>query len=142
MELSKEWLAGFFDGEGCISLWRRKNNKDYQLGIDIAQVEGNILMLIASIYGGKVRKSKKNVHQWTLRKKNLQIKFLIDIESFLILKKPQAKMALIYLSTVDRKHNRFCRISDETLKMRNEVYLGLKSEKSKHSTKNRIENLI
>ncbi len=140
-ELNKQWLAGFFDGEGCICLTKRKDKiLHHQLRIYIGQVDVNILMLIKSIYGGKVRKGGRGVNLWEIGHRELQKKFLSEIEPYLILKKPQAQMALIYLSTLGKYH-KYNKVTNEVFKIRENSFLGLKSEKRKHSSKNRIESL-
>jgi hypothetical protein len=47
--LTPEWLAGFFDGEGCISVVRRRGMPG--LSVHLSQSEYNILVLIGMKYG-------------------------------------------------------------------------------------------
>lgn len=61
------YLAGFFDGEGCVSL-----GQDYALVISAGQVVEEPLLMLQSAFGGTVRKvrskhpSHQDMHHWTL----------------------------------------------------------------------------
>jgi len=51
------WAAGFFDGEGCVCIWRKFNKGKlyYAMKLDVFQVEKAPLDVFALIFGGSVR---------------------------------------------------------------------------------------
>ena len=51
--LTPQWLAGFFDGEGCITVVRHHNDMP-SLVVNVTQCDENTLALIAMKFGGKV----------------------------------------------------------------------------------------
>ena len=99
-----QYIAGFFDGEGCICLSDSKYEgyHSYHLKTTIAQNNKEILVEIQKIFGGKVYHSRAKAYFLAIQKKTEVKIFLESILPFLILKKKQAEIALIYLS-LDRK---------------------------------------
>lgn len=105
---SAEYLAGLFDGEGCINIYKRRRERargGYELipqAIVCLTKGSEILHELKSRYGGdlSIRQRQANwspVTYWNLRHKGLK-KFLNDILPYLIIKKQQAMLALEYSS--------------------------------------------
>jgi hypothetical protein len=99
--MNREYIAGFFDGEGWITIsrdkaytkYRRKYPK-YYLRVGIQHTNRFILEQIAKIYGGSIhndapREGRHQMFQWAL-KSGKAVRFLEDLKDFLIIKKPQA----------------------------------------------------
>ena len=103
--LSKQWIAGFFDGEGCIGIYARNSNKKktqkyYVLVVCIAQsanIGREVLQEIQAIYGGSIGEKKSTSakkQMWQLyMSADIAYKFLADIHQYLILKKAQSSVA-------------------------------------------------
>jgi hypothetical protein len=103
LKLSKEYLAGFIDGEGYITYnhftdeksknWRRFN-------VVITNTDKKILTLIQKEYKGVLTLNNNHLKGWAecwmlrMCKKDGE-KFLSDIEPYLIIKKEKAKEFLI-----------------------------------------------
>jgi hypothetical protein len=51
------WAAGFFDGEGCVSIWRRNTGGKvyYSMKLDMYQVDKAPLDIFVLLFGGTVR---------------------------------------------------------------------------------------
>lgn len=95
-ELNLSYIAGLFDGEGCISIHSSKNSFTVYVGIEMR--DSLALKKIQSIFGGKigvVHNKKKNCTMRRIRfSSRLAAKFLRSVYPFLTVKKKQAKVAL------------------------------------------------
>lgn len=95
--ISNSYIAGFFDAEGYVGI--DKNN--YILRVGISNTDYLILYMLNKFFGGGLRylKKKKDIHrniwQWYIVG-NPALEFLKIIEKYLILKKEQVKLAIIY----------------------------------------------
>ena len=96
------YLAGFFDGEGCVYILRgkgRTGSPEYNLEISFSNSDLAPLELARSIFGGKlslskdVRPGKKTSNRLRLRG-NQAADALRLILPFLIVKKTRAEMAV------------------------------------------------
>ena len=103
------WVAGFFDGEGCVYVAKCKNTGsrggwNYYLQISIAQQDKRPLHLIQSKFGGSIRlnkakatyeKKKDHVYTWSLviSAANALV-FLRAIEQYCVVKSEQVTEAL------------------------------------------------
>ena len=113
------WLAGFFEGEGCVSIHKNKRqgthkSPRYQMGIYISNTEDKLLHPFSDRWGGNVRNkgilnSKKVIFQWSIHSLMAK-KALLDMLPFFIGKtKRQAEIALEF-----QEHNKPAyRIRDE-----------------------------
>jgi hypothetical protein len=102
--LSLEYIAGFFDGEGCIGVYR--DTKGYtKLLVTIGQKSETPLLLIRECLGGKLSKPQSmTVHQlvWT----NFAAgEMLEQIVPFLVLKKAQAELAIEFCTLLGTSGN-------------------------------------
>lgn len=81
-KLNWEWLAGFWEGDGCAGCYynTNHNHKSWRLHADISQQEKQILILISRFIGyGKLYYSKTN-NVWSWRVENRQARnFLTKI---------------------------------------------------------------
>lgn len=91
MEISKQYLAGIFDGEGCVSICKStKNIGTYTLAVALGMRCPIIPKYLKDHYAGGFCKSKNNVHIWQVRA-DRAVTFLQDVEPYLIVKKKQAQ---------------------------------------------------
>jgi hypothetical protein len=87
-------MAGFFDGEGCISI-----TKNGSVDIRITNTAKNVLMYLQSKFGGSIgsRAQKVNKAQYTYSMYGDEaVAFLTLMLPYLIEKKPQAETAVEY----------------------------------------------
>lgn len=94
-DINLSYLAGFFDGEGCISILKySKNSKwnaSYFLQAQIGQKYGSTLDWVKENYGGNVYKKRDQTWIVTNFKAYEFIKLLMP---YLRYKKPQAELAI------------------------------------------------
>jgi hypothetical protein len=96
MMLSKEYIAGYFDGEGCVLL-----SKKGWITCRIRSAYRSTLEEIHAQYGGYICVEKKtHIHRkqlwsWTIATRQAE-RFLRDIEPILQEKKEQVRIVLAY----------------------------------------------
>lgn len=121
--ISPQYASGFFDGEGCISitytrLRGRKSNVEIpimglRMVVLISNTNVEVLELFRAKYGGYIHRSnsrKPGHHKelYTLRwnKTEEQIKLLMDVYPFSIVKKEAINIALKFISTKQKPGHR------------------------------------
>jgi hypothetical protein len=99
------YMAGFFDGEGCISLIPRTSRGNrYRVQISISNTNEWIIQWFRFNFGGSVafedRREEnpnwKDTWRWTITSGRQALRFLQAISPYLILKKPQAELAISF----------------------------------------------
>jgi hypothetical protein len=142
VKITREWLAGFYDGEGCLSLIRRfRKDKGYQTfspQIDLTNTNQEVMEAIVnflesheiSVYVNKTKKHPKfhrdngRCHKQRMiiriaRMANIR-KFLIFIIPHLVLKRQQA---LLLLEFVNTRAEGYTKVSKRDYEIANELYL-------------------
>lgn len=99
------YLAGLFDGEGCVAAYERK---DGQFGshISIGNIDGRIMNWLEDHFGGKVYANKRIkqggtriFYSWQIKVRDSR-KLLSELIPFLILKKEQIEYLVEYIDLV------------------------------------------
>lgn len=102
-----EYLAAFFDGEGCIHMMTNQCGNP-QLKVTITQANFPLLQLVGAFTGfGKVDKTGSGeVWVWRLTKREDIQTFLVNLAPHLILKKAEAEIAIAIckLNPVQGRH--------------------------------------
>lgn len=116
-ETTKAYLAGLFDGEGCISFLRQYENKSsFVLHAIIGSSDWGIINWLKDNFGGVVKEQKPNAFhagfkrnkiygRWILRTRNA-LAFLKEVYPYLKIKKKQAELAMKYYETVSTHRER------------------------------------
>src|SRR3990167_2007741 len=92
MTISLEYLAGFFDGEGCVNI-----SKNHQLTVTAAQNDTEVLEILKAHFGGSVTVVNR-CGRWTLWGEAMK-PMLLAILPFLIVKKAQVQVAIAFIDT-------------------------------------------
>jgi hypothetical protein len=139
-EVEKAYIAGLMDGEGCITIMksspkRRSISFSYRVAIEIGMTDGGQMEYCQRVTGlGYITRAKvhsrlncRDRWQWTIPKDGVY-ELLPQIYPYLVLKKPQAALALEFISMVGvpRKSNR---IDPVLQKQKEEYYLAIKQLK-------------
>lgn len=110
--LSTQYIAGFFDGEGCISIYSKKEKKGNIrtcLRASIGNTNRDVLEQIKSIHGGAIRTLKgvnSPVYLLTFSGK-VAVDFVKTILEFTVIKKTQIQVALHYWEFVHDTTERY-----------------------------------
>lgn len=101
MKLSDQYIAGFFDAEGCIHINTYAGGKHHRLYLAVAQNDPIILELLSERFGGNLypHHPGSKATQWQLWH-NKAYAFLKAIYPHLIMKKPQAELAIAFVNFV------------------------------------------
>jgi LAGLIDADG DNA endonuclease family protein len=102
-KVTLEWLAGFFDGEGCVSFNTRKTGATVK--VNITQIDLELLAVIAVKFDGngpylkdhnsRVRRPCYEVN-WSGKKAGV---FLKKIQPYVLRKAPQVQLGIELAST-------------------------------------------
>lgn len=101
-DLDLAWAAGFFDGEGCISIptrVRSRNRHGYTLSLYVGQVDPSPLRRFQSLFGGTVvtKKSgpfaRRTMFMWRITG-STAFAALRQLHPYLTVKRSQADLAL------------------------------------------------
>jgi hypothetical protein len=96
-ELTLAYLAGFFDGEGCIGMYDKGTSKG--LKVTVAQIDSKPIELFQSVFGGNIgiQKAKPGYRNLSrLQYHGPKAKdVLANLYPYLIVKKERAAEALV-----------------------------------------------
>jgi len=102
-ELSLQYIAGFFDGEGSIVIWKRREKKsprEYNINLEVRINNTNKIVIdkINTLIGGNIRiKSKKDCkpcYEIIISNYRGILNFLEKIYPYLVVKKEIAKLTI------------------------------------------------
>ena len=124
------YLAGFFDGEGCVSILKRKKgnwNISHFLRISIGQKDGETLDWIKDTFGGKVYLvSRDGSYIWAISDKKAY-EFCKLICPFLKYKKPQVELAIKFQEErMTVRKNKKIGLSENELGLREKMFDEMK----------------
>lgn len=91
------YTAGFFDGEGSISITarvRKTHNTEHRLWIAVGQKDGATLDWLKDLFGGQVYTVKRDGSFYWVMTNNVAYNFLKQILPYLQYKKIQAELAI------------------------------------------------
>lgn len=136
-ETEKAYLAGFFDGEGCVGYYKRADKSckfSYVSLVALSQTDFRPILWVSEKVGfGSVitKNGKKHIeHQWTTNKRQHVHEFLEAILPYLILKKEQAEILLAHLQVEGFEPFKKGSVTSEVVARRDEVYLKLRALKT------------
>ena len=125
-----EYYAGLFDGEGYVQVARQSRgsmNKGKRvilaLRTGISVCDPAPLVHLMSDFGGRIythrRLSERHrtLYAWLVTSKSAH-KFLVAIQPFSIIKRPQIDLAIQFAELVERSVKKFHRVSDEEYAVR------------------------
>src|SRR4030042_6476953 len=122
------YLAGFFDGEGCIAIVKDKNhlgNVQYSLRVIVSNTNDYVLHLYKLSFGGRIHKREykqpewRDCYAWALNSTRAY-DFLKCVYPYLILKKAQADLAFEFQENQSKYAASNLRLSDKEISMREE----------------------
>lgn len=126
--MTPQWYAGFFDGEGCISSSYYEKKDQFGIHVSVSQKSPHLLVLIAlrfptelTVCGNKRGHSWYELH-WSGRSVT---PLLSHIKDSLTIKKRQAELALEFTSLIGTDGTKSS-ISHENYERRKEIHRELK----------------
>ena len=96
------YLAGYFDGEGTIGLYLRRNDS-FMISCELGQTKKEAIKIFHKRFGGSLKempankiKNKKAYCRWNIHSQNDILYFLETLLPYLKEKKPQAELMVEY----------------------------------------------
>ena len=108
-ELDLAYIAGFFDGEGTITIHHR-NSLDkinwYRVCASISNTDISLLEYLKDLFGGHISTriyggNRKDMYQWQVTSKDA-VRFISVISPYLRQKSTQAEVSLEFEDTIHR----------------------------------------
>jgi len=100
-KLNARYVAGLFDGEGCIGIWKRfrKNTIEHFLSVDVTNSHRDVIYRLKKQFRGHVciDMPKFKTHRISYRWRSsgpIALSFLTQIYPHLIIKRKQAKLGI------------------------------------------------
>lgn len=106
-EIDRAYLAGLFDGEGCIHIWKSATMKHkYQLVVTLANDHRKVIYDAHDQFGGMVQTSVSvNHNNYCLRLGSLKASgFLAYVLPYLRIKKEQADLAIQFQTHMSQRY--------------------------------------
>lgn len=101
--ISPQYVAGFFDGEGCVGLYRNSGGtKTYRPRARFTNTNRKVLVEIQNKYGGclysaKSDKGENFIHRLDISRKDALHKLFEEIREYLVIKDTQVDVLMDYL---------------------------------------------
>lgn len=138
MDAKLPYWAGFFDGEGCVTISRTysKNKRpSYTLTVQIGNTHLGVLEEIKERYGGGIYTRKGVEGRTRMYDINLRSKvaeaFISDILPFLVVKKKEAELALEFRNLAVRSVYSNRPLTEDEIQIREDFKLRLAQLKSR-----------
>ena len=136
-EAERAYLAGIFDGEGCVGYYKRQGNRStysYVAMVLISQSDFRLMSWLENKIGfGSIttRAGKKHFeYHWQINKKSVVIDFLEAIEPYLVLKGEQVRTLLTHLTIEGTDPYKKGSVTTEIVADRERVYGELRRLKT------------
>lgn len=105
MQVSNQYWAGLFDGEGCVipeKYFSKTHSEKFIVGVKVAlvQKERMVLYLLQKKFGGFIHIRKNGIGQWGCGKAIEVIAFLEAIKPYAIIKAVEIVIALELLDAI------------------------------------------
>lgn len=120
VRMGAEYVAGFFDGEGCVNITTRGKGRQFVLRVMIANTDYDFLHKIQTAYGGTLSRRRHAIGKnwkpfccltWT---SNAAADFLEQIRPKVLLKAAQVDLGLQFHAFHTRPKSERCRLSANT----------------------------
>lgn len=93
------WAAGFFDGEGCIGIYRINQGQNFRLHISAGQKNNDLpLLRLQALFGGRISRASEQAHAtayWNITSKAAG-EVLQKMLPYLTVKKEQAELGIAF----------------------------------------------
>lgn len=99
------YAAGFFDGEGSITIIIGRGSQIGSLFISVGQIDERPLLLLQELWGGSINLDNKRVSRWRINHQKAS-DALAEMLPHLIVKREQAKIAIEFLADRPSKPKR------------------------------------
>ena len=134
------YLAGVFDGEGCISISRKRSYQKgetklpiyYDVRLTVQMTDPSIPRLFLSVFGGSTcvwmdKKRTRPIYRWALTATKCG-EAIKELMPYTILKRPQMEVALSFLTKM-HKRGKCHKLSNDDIALRQADYILMRKLK-------------
>jgi hypothetical protein len=121
------YLAGVFDGEGCVAIGKTPPRRDgwshqYRVQLRVAMTDGVVPLLFQNVFGGgltkhEIRESRKQQFTWEMTGHRC-LAVLKELLPYSLIKRPQIEVAIHFLDHTSKAGQGPRHLSDEELALR------------------------
>ncbi len=123
------YLAGVFDGEGCVSLSKGRRRKtgwspQYRVHMRVAMADGVVPLLFQNVFGGGLhkrlpdgRRTLRTQYHWEITGHSC-LPILKELLPYILIKRPQFEVAIHFLENTSKGGQGSRLLSDEELALR------------------------
>ena len=144
MKLNNQYLAGLFDGEGCIriqrNVWSKGSTKNpiYSLRCSINMTDKKVISMLHNTFGGCLNVSKRpnpnhrTIYNWIMGSQKAY-NFLKQIQPYCITKKEEINLAIEFQDHIfecGRKWGKYKPLNKDVISYREIIYSKLISLKT------------
>jgi hypothetical protein len=151
-ETDKAYVAGIFDGEGCITVSRvTDNSRVYRAQIRVAMTDEDTILWLQSVFGGCKSRTQRNVlpntkpmHIWALHNSRMIVAFLEAILPYLRLKRRRAELTISLAKMTRLRYSRGMSkpLSLQEIGERNDLALQISDDIRKGSNRGRPLRMV
>jgi hypothetical protein len=132
-EMDKAWAAGFFEGEGTVSIGRRWTDDTFRLQVSASGVDTAPLRRLQTLWGGSLNTIKGRARHltrreawvWTLQSR-MATRFLSDVGPYFVSDRQIARAKLALSFQRSRPYPGGARSTEETERQR-AIYLAMRA---------------
>lgn len=122
------YIAGLFDGEGCVSIHKVSNRQTYDLVVDVANQNIEILQVIKEYFGGSIREVIRGSKVYKISlSSNQALTFLYAVHPYVFIKRKQLEVAIEFQVAKHKRGKK--RLLEKDLLYRDNMYLLLREMK-------------
>lgn len=130
IELDYAWAAGFFDGEGSITIHQPSAERSHRFAIMIGNTRIEPLLKMSKLFGGRVTSyrvelGKQPAWKWSRAGKSA-IPALQAMLPYLVNKRVEAELALEFIATIRLRSNRWEPLRDDEIALRDKMAMRMK----------------
>lgn len=139
-EIDRAYLAGIFDGEGCVGYYKRPNSTrckySYVATVLIAQSDPRLMTWLmdkigfGTVYKKLAPKARRMGYMWETNRRDHVIEFLETIQPYLLVKADQVDILLTHLRLEGAAPMRKGTVTPEIVAAREETRVELKRLKN------------
>ncbi len=120
------WLAGFIDGEACVTFHSRKDRRHLVARVTIHNTRLDVLQKIAEAFPCKLRVMKRNIRWKPVGQLDYRyhaaVELLKAVRPYLVAKTELADIILAYADRRTFEGRGHLKVPDEEVKVRTEMY--------------------
>lgn len=119
------YLAGFFDGEGCVSILSYHGGKSFGIRLFASQIDPRPLNILKDKFGGSIQvqpklPNRRTIYKWGVEGEKAVIALNL-LRPYLVVKSEQADIVLEFAPLIGTSKKRNKPLTKEEINLRQEI---------------------